>query len=353
MKSIKSHVNLVYLAVLLFVTIVPACKTISSVQFQALEAPQIILPLDLTRIAFVDRNQYFPADSIVHYYSVTDVSFKDSIDITQNMSLNCYQGFVDNLSEYWVQDSIPFVRLPLKIMPDTTRYFTPLSWEIVNNICTETQTDALVVLEDIQVFNNHSIEEADEFWALTEIYYSGIWRIYDPLYKKIYDDRLMVDSLFLESSDSNLDRLVNEKLLGREQILNDASYILGESYVELISPKWIDISRDYFVSGDKRLSMALYFMEKNDFDSAINMWKSLTQETDMKLAGRAAYNLAVVHEMKGDLKSARGWIRKAIYFYKNIKNRPSEYKEIEAYTLILNTRWINGQKIKRFFGEDN
>jgi tetratricopeptide (TPR) repeat protein len=345
--------KLIYFAIISLIIISPACKTVSTVQFQTLEAPRVVLPSDVSRLAIVDRNQHFPSDSVIHYYSVTGVTIKDTIDHTQNMSLNCYQGFTENLSEFWSQDSIPFIRLPRKMMPDTTRHFTPLSWETVDSICQASQSDVLVVLEDIQAFNKHDVIQGDElFWAMSEIRFYGKWRIYDPLYKKFYDDRLLVDSLFMETSDASFNKLVNEKLPGREQMLNDASYELGRSYVDLISPRWVDVSRKYFVSGDKRLSAALYFMNRNEFDSAINIWESLISENDLKLAGRAAYNLAVVHEMKGDLKNARGWIRKAIYFYKNMKNRPDEYKEIEAYSLVLNFRWINGKKIKRFFGEE-
>jgi len=353
MEFLKSPVKIVYTLIIFLILLLPACKTVSTVQFQTLEAPRVVLPSDVSRLAIVDRNQYFPSDSVVHYYSVSLVAIKDTIDHTQNMSLNCYQGFVENLSEFWSQDSIPFIRLPLEIMPDTIRHFTPLSWEAVDSICQASQSDVLVVLEDIQAFNKHEvIEGEEEFWALTEVHYYGNWRIYDPLYKKFYDDRLLVDSLFMETSDASFNKLVNEKLPSREQMLNDAAYELGKTYVDLISPRWVDVSRRYFVSGDKRLSAALYFMNKNEFDTAINMWESLTREKDLKLAGRAAYNLAVVHEMKGDVKNARGWIRKAIYFYKKMKNRPNEYKEIEAYALVLNSRWINGKKIKRFFGEE-
>lgn len=352
MKFTISPLKFVYLSVLSLMLLLPACKTISTVQFQALEAPDIVIPSDVSRIAFVDRNQHFPSDSVIHYYSVTSVSIKDTIDHTQNMSLNCYQGFIENLSEFWSQDSIPFIRLPRKMMPDTTRHFTPLSWETVDSICQASQSDVLVVLEDILAFNKHEIVEGDDYWAFTDVHYYGKWRIYDPLYKKFYDDRLLVDSLFMEVTDGSFNKLVNEKLPSREQMLNDAAYELGRSYVDLISPKWVDVSRNYFVSGDKRLSAALYFMNKNEFDSAISIWKSLINMNDLKLAGRAAYNLAVVHEMKGDLKNAMGWIRKSIYLYKSMKNRPDEYKEIEAYTLVLNSRWDNGKKIKRFFGEE-
>ncbi|RXQ94436.1 tetratricopeptide repeat protein [Ancylomarina salipaludis] len=359
MESFKYSMKLISFAVISLVIVLPACKTISQVQFQVLEAPKVVIPSDINRFAFVYRNQHFPSDSVAQYYSINKVSMKDSIDHTQNMPQNCYQGFVENLSEFWTQDSIPFISLPKKMMPDTARHFTPLRWNIVDSLCKASQTDILIVLEDIQAFNKHDIVEEDVYWASTEIHYYGKWRIYDPLYQKIYDDRLVVDSLFLETSDINLVRFLGGKLFSREQILNDASYVLGRGYVDLISPKWMDVRRNYFVSGDKRLSTAPYFINKNEFDTAIKMWESLTgmgdnisKEKDLKLAGRAAYNLAVVYEMKGDIKKARSWVRKAIYLYKKMKNRPSEYKEIEAYSLALDSRWLNSEKIKLFFGED-
>ena len=352
MKLIKYSVKLSSLVVILLVTVLPSCKTISSVQFQSLEAPHVVLPADVSRIAFVDRNQYFPSDSVEQYYSINGIIVKDSIDQTKNMSLNSYQGFVENMSEFWNQDSIPFVRLPKKMMPDTLRHFEPLSWAKVTSICKSNQVDVLVVLEDILAFTKHIIVESDLYLVVNEIQYQGVWRIYDPLYEKVYDERLMVDSLFMEVSGANYKKLIREEMTNREELLNDAAYELGRSYVDLISPAWKDVSRNYFVSGDKRLSTAVYFMEKEEFDTAINMWTSLTTEKDMKLAGRAAYNLAVVSEMKGDLKNAKGWVRKAMYFYKKLKKLPNEYKEIEAYALILDSRWLNGKKIKRFFGEE-
>ncbi len=353
MKLTKNPLKLIILSLVILVIVLPACKTISSVQFQALEAPKVILPSDVSRIAFVDRNQHFPADSTIHYYSVSGVYVKDSVDHTQNIPLSCYQGFTENLSEFWLQDSIPFIQLPRKIMPDTIRHFTPLNWEVVDSICKVNESDVLVVLEDVLVHNKQDVFRGEEsFFCVSDVTYYGCWRIYDPLYQKFYDNRVLIDSLFVESEASSIDRLIYQEMPSREQVLNDAAYELGKAYVDLISPKWMDVSRNYFVSGDKRLSAALYYMNKNEFDSAINIWESLIGMSDLKLAGRAAYNLAVVHEMKGDLKNARGWIRKAIYFYKNMKNRPEEYKEIEAYSLVLNSRWVNGKKIKRYFGEE-
>lgn len=183
MKFTATSVKFVYLTIIALVFASSACKTISQVQFQTLEAPEIVLPSDVNNLAFVDRNLSFPADSIAQYYFVTGVSIKDSIDHTQNMSLNCYQGFTENISEFWPQDSIPFVRLPHKMMPDTIRHFTPLSWNVVDSLCKETKSDVLVVLEDIQAFNKQNMEE-EMFIGLLPRFNTMVFGEFTTLYIK-------------------------------------------------------------------------------------------------------------------------------------------------------------------------
>jgi len=352
MELKKNSLPLVLLGLMMFILFFSACTTTSQIQFQALEAPQVVLPADINRIAFVDRNLHFPSDSVTQYYSVSGMIMKDSIDYTSSLSLNCYKGFRENISEYLQQDSIPFVRLPERKMPDTLQKTAPLEWSRVDSICKATESDVLAVLENIQAFIKHDIVEGDSYWALTEINYMGLWRIYDPVYQKIYDERFIADSLFLETEASSFNRLVYQKIPSRQQLLNDASYELGRSYVDLISPRWKDVSRDYFVGGDKRLSAALYFIQKTEFGKAIGIWDGLTKGDDARLAGRASYNLAVVYEMKGEMQKAKQWIRKSMFFYKKLKKLPAEYKTIEAYYHTLNARWVNDSLIKKFFGED-
>jgi len=353
MKSPIFHLIFFYRLCFCLVLFLPACKTVSVINFQILEAPKIILPADISRIAFVDRNLILPSDSVNHYYKRNGYLYEDQFDFTSKMSLNCYKGFGENLSEFFHTDSIPFVVLPKEKEDDAQKRLKPLSWTTVDGICRDTKSDVLLVLDYVRVFVEHEIVKADTYWAFTDINCCGKLSIYDPLKKVIYAEKILSDSLFLESESYSEDRLIYQVIPDRDQLLNDAAYELGRNYVDLISPRWINVSRTYFILGDERFSKAIYFINKNDFEMAIKLWKSVVDEEDLLLAGRASHNIAVAKEATGDLKSARTWIETSLNYYKQLKNKRSEYKKIKAYSLALNSRWINRKKIKRFFGEEN
>ena len=54
------------------------------------------------------------------------------------------------------------------------------------------------------------------------------------------------------------------------------------------------------------------------WDEAGELWKKETGNPKIKIAGRAAYNMAIISEIDGDLEAALNWARKAWGDY-NIK----------------------------------
>ena len=53
------------------------------------------------------------------------------------------------------------------------------------------------------------------------------------------------------------------------------------------------------------------------WDEAGDLWKKETENPKMKIAGRAAYNMAIISEINGDLDSALGWAQKSYEDYNN------------------------------------
>ncbi len=352
MKFIKVSIKSIYFVALLFILVLPACQTTSVFQFQTLEAPEILLPSDVNRIGFVSRNIHFRSDSLEKEALGVEGALIDSVDYDKIAALSCYQGLVENLAEFWTQDSIPFIRLPKEKKIKRTKDIEPLSWEIVSSICRLNQVDVLIVLEDIRTYIKQEVIEDNMYWAVSEINYRGLWRIYDPLYKKYYDYRAIPDTLFLEVSDFDYNTLVNKKLPSVETMVNVAAYELGVSYANFISPSWIDVRRDYFLSGSDRLLYAGSLINNDNAADAVKVLEELTKKQNKKLAGRAAYNLAVLYEMKGDFINAKNWINKAVSYYSELKNIPTEFKHVKAYSSSLDSCLINEKRINQFFGED-
>lgn len=327
-----------------------SCTTLSIYSFQGLKAPGVIIPDDVKTMAFVDRNTSFKIDSVSQLYLMNTNLLTDTTDYNTVFSKNCYLGFTENLSEYLVVDSMPFIQLEKKEMKGN-RDYKPMKWELVDSICESTGSDVLICLEDIQLFNKYSVIEDVIFYGITDVNYYAVWRIYDPLNQTYLDEQIVLDSLFTEVTSPSYNRLIEQELPKRKELFTDVSYQIGNQYSDLLAPKWIDISRKYFVSGDDRLAISKYYIDRGDWETPITLWTEISNEDDGKLAGRACYNLAVASEVKGDFVMANQWIRKSIFYYKQLKSLPSEFKFVKEYTLELIQRSKNKEKLDLFFGE--
>jgi hypothetical protein len=76
-------------------------------------------------------------------------------------------------------------------------------------------------------------------------------------------------------------------------------------------------------------------METNDWDRAIEALEKAVETGKIKTKGRAAHNLAIVHEIIGDLETAKKWASDAWGLYGEKRSRDYGY---------LLTRRINEQK---------
>ncbi len=332
-----------------------SCQTLSLYSFQGLNAPDVIIPSDVKTIGFVDRNTSFNIDSVNQYYYfnrslISSNLLVDTTDYNTDISISCYNGFTENLSEYLAMDSIPFIQLEKKEMQGD-RDYKPMQWELVDSICASTGSDVLICLEDIQLYNKYTVFEDVLNYGITDVNYFAIWRIYDPLNKTYLDEKIVIDSLFSEVTSPSYKKLIEQELPKRKDLFKDVSYQIGNQYADKLAPKWLDITRKYFASGDDRLVISKYYIDRGDWESPIILWTEISNEDDLKLAGRACYNLAVAYEIKEDFITANQWIRKSIFHYKNLKSLPSEFKLVTQYTLELIERTKNKEKLDRFFGE--
>lgn len=334
---------------LLPILLLASCQTYSLYEFQSLKAPAIVIPSDVKTIGFVDRNTRFDIDSLNMYYMLDETVLRDTTDYTEIIAQNCYYGFVENFSDALGVDSIQFISLNKKHIEGKRKY-SNFKWDVVDSICLATTSDILICLEDLQIYNKYSIINNEGFYGLTDINHFSVWRVYDPLNQKIYDEQVIQDSLFTEVDSYSKIKLI-EKLPVRTDFFPDVAYQIGSSYSELFNPKWVNYRRKYFVSGDNRFSVAKYYLAQENWDAMILLWEEIANEDNDKLAGRACFNLALAYEIKEDFNKANHWIRKSIFHYKKLKAIPSEFEMVKKYAVELINRSKNNKKLDLFFKE--
>ncbi len=226
----------------------------------------------------------------------------------------------------------------------------PLTWEQVDLICRENGTDALFALEmyDTDTHINYSTAKtvvktplgdipALEHIASMDILVKTGWRIYSPADRLILDEYIVGETVNFSGRGINPMVAVGA-LMNREAAVKQVSSKAGHIYALRLIPYRLRATRDYFVKGTDNFKIAKRKAQLGQWDEAAVLWEKETANPDMKVAGRAHYNMAIINEINGHLETAIEWAQKAY----------SDYGTRQAldYVRILGNRKYNAELLE-------
>jgi hypothetical protein len=335
------------LQVLLILPLLVSCKT-NQLFLNVVEPAPVTIPSYVKTVGVINRSM--PTEETKVFDAIEKVFTLESVDLDKDGAFEAINGLSDELmgnsrfSEIKTLNDIDFRTSRLEGFP------TPLSWEIVSQICNETNTDALFSLEkfDTDTHVSYAANKVDVQTPLGNI--PGIehqvdmqtlvktgWRIYDPASKSILDEYVYEESI--HNSGRGINPLVAARALsGRKEAVRQVSSKAGQGYAFRILPYKIRVTRDYFVKGSNNFKIAKRKAQMGLWDEAGELWKKETGNSSSKIAGRAAYNMAIISEINGDVDAALGWAQKAWGDY-NIKLALD-------YVKILRNRKYNSDVLK-------
>lgn len=192
------------------------------------------------------------------------------------------------------------------IIPDT------LSSETVRQLCSEYNTDALMVMEQFSTkamadLNSEryatNSEIISNYYASLDIKYDAFFRVY-KLGKKPIELKVS-DTIYWENGDNDLEFLFI-RLPSVKQAVMNAGIKVALDIDAKISPTWKREKRGFFVL-DRKNDQTIQWMNENKTQEAREYWMQMTQSDKKKIKSRAEYNLALVSELEGDLDQAMKW----------------------------------------------
>jgi hypothetical protein len=304
-----------------------SCKT-NQLYLNVTEPAPVTIPSYVKSVGVINRS--IPTDDTKVFDEIDKVFTLEGVDLDSDGSLEAIRGLSDELmnnkrfSEVKTLNDIDFRTSSLENFP------SPLSWEIIDQICNETGSTGLFSLEkfDTDTRVSYSANQVEietpigkipgiEHQADMETTVKTGWRIYDLAGKKILDE--YVESESISSSGRGINPLVAAKALtGRKAAVIEVSNRAGQNYAFRIIPYRIRVYRDYFVKGSDNFKIAKRKAQMGQWDEAGELWKKETDNPKMKVAGRAVYNMAIISEINGDVDTALEWAQKAWGDY-NIK----------------------------------
>lgn len=172
-----------------------------------------------------------------------------------------------------------------------------LSPDVVRQLTDALGVDMLVTYD----YGQASIKVSPEY-GYAEARLSSVFRAYTPKHNGplyTFQDK---DTIYWN----------NVRALTLEQAKEAAASALAEAPMKHFVPQWKTTQRVYFGSGNRYLTAAAPFVQKNEWDKAFLEWKKAydTAKSD-RVKMEAAFNAAVYFEVHGNIKEAMSWCRVA------------------------------------------
>jgi hypothetical protein len=337
--------NLILL--LLAGSILYSCKT-QDLYLSVLEPAPVTLPGYIKKPGVINRTQVSEATKNID--KVDKVLSLEGADLDKEGAATCISGLTNELVKNNRFTEIVPVTSSVLTTTGSGIFPAPLSWEEVDRLCRQNNTDALFALEmyDTDTKIDYSTSKKDiktplgvvpaiEHHANMQTIVKTGWRIYDPQNRIIVDEIPMSDQITF--SGSGINPVVAAKaLMGRKDAVKQVSEQVGQAYAMRIIPYWIRVSRDYYVKGTDNFKIAKRKARTGNWDEAGKLWEKETNNSKGKIAGRACYNMAIINEINGNLDEAVKWAQKsyedynnklALHYVRILENRKAANRELD------------------------
>ncbi len=325
-----------------------ACKT-RTANLTVLQPAQFKVPEHLNKLALVDRSK--PSSGWLNV--LEGIVTGEAIGQDRACRERAVQGLTDALRNT-PRFGIVSTGIELPGSRAGNNLPAPLPWSEVERICSQYGTDGLVTIESFDSDNltstrqqqskrkNKDGVETTVISFLSEMRTSVRigWRFYDPKNRRIIDEFATDDQVRREGR-GNTERAALSDLPRAVNVTRDVSFAVGREYGMRIAPVYVNVSRSYYTKAkdyEAQMEKADQFARANNWPEAAKVWKGMTDRirNNPKVAGRAAYNLAIAAEMEGRLDLALELAEEAWTKYAN--------KRARRYIQILQQRQYDAQR---------
>ena len=218
----------------------------------------------------------------------------------------------------------------------------------VKELCDETGTDAIISIDRLLFGMKKDVETLFEGYSIgtVNVRIAGVIRGYIPGREAPLATIHITDSVYWTESVDYMPIL--EKILpSPEEALRTAGEYIGAKAYRNFVPHWEKETRWYFTGIGSRWKEASVYAMNEKWDLAEEKWLKLySSAKNEKKQAKAASNLALCHEMKGELEDAYEWANKSYGLFKRDTNDNAKLANmLELYVQVLAERIRSDAKL--------
>jgi hypothetical protein len=310
--------------------LITGCSPVSYMNIDVLEPAEITLPPSVQSFAVGIKKDALQND------------YKDNKEEVEDFfSRNYFWGINNTLSQsprikyLYLYDDKP-------IGANNKSLFMQIQWDSVEQICEKTHSDALIAIEYYTtadtIYINYDKEAYRHRVRLLHIH-TTLWRIYDPVKKNVLDEYLQKDTVIWMGQGIRTAEAL-EDIPGIIDAGGTACYQSAEKYGLRIAPVWESERRKIYSPCKSGMWNAYQQLKQDQWQKASQKWINIIEDPEVKqdIQWKAAYNMAVLSEIRDELTIAVEWAKKAYELSANAR-------DIQAYLTLLRERIKDKERI--------
>lgn len=350
MRYILNHIKR---ALFLFTAcLFTACTTISYLNIETYNPAAVTFPDDVTKILLVNNAVAQPPDTGYEYKV-----FGVSQDTCRAYADSALFEICRSLGKAMVEEDYFDDVLLYHEATRTDDFFLEdrrLTKEKVQQLCIETGTDAIISVDRLLFQMDKDIATfRDGLLAGTvKVEVGGTIRAYLPYREGALVSVVLSDSVEAKEYAPDIE-LLNTILPVPDEILKITANYIGTNAAPSFVPYWKEETRWYYKGQSTLWKQASAYAAARKWENAAEKWTTLYENSSGKTKAKAASNLALAEEMKGEFVKAHEWaIKSRDLFKESLSDDARETKLLTAYAEVLSTRIQSDKKLNIQFGQE-
>lgn len=224
----------------------------------------------------------------------------------------------------------------------------PMSLTLIKSIAKKHRADAVLSIDKFDsdfITTNARIKDKkdpeDTTKRIAQYQVTGVAtvktyiRVYEAKSGEILDEIKFTDDFTWSAKGTSIAKAMMQ-LMNKQKAINEVGYRTGLAYGRRIAPTEVAVTRQLYKrpKGDNNFDRAVRKAEVADWYGAIRDFEMvLVGSSEQKMKAKAAYNLAVCHEVLGELEKAEGRAQDAYVKYGLPKGR--DYQSILQHRIEI------------------
>lgn len=287
----KKIVCVVILVVFLF----SACTTLRSVSFERLQAADLNFPEQVKRVGIINRVSVMPD---------TLSGKKEMKGTMEGNGWIASELFAEKVADTHYFDQVLICDSALRKPGDDPEANPFLSLAEIDSLSLVMDVDVLLVMERVKLQLSEAIVYVPELLD----HFPSVDAVVTPIVR-VYKEGRNVPLFTLSESDT-LCWMKNSRLTLDEMVERSSLHAAG-MLVNYLLPTWQEFHRYYFDGGHVDMRDAGIYVREDDWQEAAALWKTVYDSKKGKQKMRAAFNLALYHELQDEFSQALRYLDEA------------------------------------------